>query len=129
MPFATSISEEEVTHLFEVELGAHHDTASRLAKEGIERPEDLIEFNFANVNTIIGNFRRPGGRVPDEAIVGRTVPTQPFKFGAKAGLLLENAIGTMKHYETLDFQVTTDVTLCEPTIKNFKLEHDALVER
>ena len=128
MPFTTSLSEEEVKHFFEVELGIHSDTVSRLAEEGIERPEDLIEFNSENVKTIVGNLRRPGGTVP-EGRTGRTVPTQPFKFGAKAVLRLENAIDIMKYYETLDFQVTADMLVYEPTIKNFKMEHNALVER
>ena len=56
MPFTTSLSEVEVKHFFEVELGTHTDTVLRLAEEGIERPENLIEFNSENTKTIVENL-------------------------------------------------------------------------
>ena len=56
MPFTTSLSEAEVKYFFEVELGIHTDTVLRLTEEGIERPEDLIEFNSENVKTIVENL-------------------------------------------------------------------------
>ena len=108
--------------IFQVELGAHPDAVSRLAKEGIERREDLIEFASANIKTVAGNLRRPGGRAPNESIEGRIVPNQPFTFGTKAELRLENDVEIMNHFETLEFQAIPDMLVHEPTTKNFKLE-------
>ena len=71
MHFTTSLSEEEANNFFEVELDTHHGTASRLAKEGVERPEDSIEFNYTSVETTIGSLRRRGRRAPDKAVEGR----------------------------------------------------------
>ena len=56
MPFTTSLSKAEVKHFFKVELSIHSDTVLRLAEEGIERPEDLIEFNSENIKPIAGNL-------------------------------------------------------------------------
>ena len=44
MPCATSLEDQEITHFFQVELGMPKPTVARLAEEGIERPEDLMEF-------------------------------------------------------------------------------------
>ena len=128
MPFTISLNEEEAKHLFEVELGAHHGAASRLAKEGISRPEELIELVPLSIKTIAGSLRWPGGRVPDEAIKGRAMPTKPLEISAKSVTHLENDAGATKCYEALKFQATTGVLAHEPGIKNFKLEHNALVE-
>ena len=74
------------------------------------------------------NLRRLCGREPDGE-AGRTVITSTFNFGAKSTLRLQNDCHIMKRYETLRHDVLTDMLACGPTIKNFKLEPDALVER
>ena len=56
MPFTTSLSKAEVKHFFEVELCMYTDTILRLAEEGIDRPEVLIEFNSKYIKTIVGNL-------------------------------------------------------------------------
>ena len=128
MPHTTSLDDYQVKHFFEIELGVPETTVERLAEEGIERPEDLVEFSLADIKTMVANLRRPGGSEPD-GDAGGTVPTSPFKFGAKATLRLQNACDIMKHYEILRCDTSADMLVYDPVIKNFKLEHDALIER
>jgi hypothetical protein len=128
MPHTTSLDDYQVKHFFEIELGMPEATVERLAEEGVERPEDLVEFSLADVKTMVANLRRPGGSEPD-GDAGGTVPTFPFKFGAKAMLRLQNACDVAKCYETLRCDMSADMLVCDPAIKNFKLEHDALIER
>ena len=81
-----------------------------------------------NVKTIIESLRQPDGAAP-EGRAGPAAPTQPLKFDANAVFRLESSAGTMKCYETLNFQVAAGTLAREPAIKNFKLEHGALAER
>ena len=94
----------------------------------MERLEDLLEFTSDDVKTMMANLRHPGGRKSDGE-AGRTVPTSPFKFGAKEMLRPQNACDIIKCYETLRYDVSTDMLTRDPVIKNFKLEHVTLIER
>ena len=87
-----------------------------------------MEFTSGSIKTVVANLRRPGGREPGGE-AGRTVPTSLFKFRTKVMLRLQNACDIMKYYETLRCDVSTDMSTYDSVVKNFKLEHDALVER
>ena len=128
MYFTTSISDDEVQDFFQYELCIHPDTIERLAEEGIERPEDLIEFTADHIKMIAENLRRRGERVP-EGDDGHTVPAPPFKFGANAIVRMQNVIDLLKHYDTIAYEQDASMLVYDPLVKNFKSEHDALVER
>ena len=120
MPHTTSLDDCQVKHFFEIELGTPEATVERLAEEGIERPEDLVEFSLADIKTMVADLRRPGGSEPD-GDAGGTVPTFPFKFGAKATLRLQNACDVVKYYETLWYDMSADVLVYDPAIKKLQV--------
>ena len=57
------------------------------------------------------------------------MPTLRFKFGAKIVLCSQNAAGTTKHNENIDYEVVVGILAHDLIIKSFKLEHDYLAER
>ena len=59
MPHTTSLDDHQVKHFFEIELGMPEATVERLAEEGIERPEDLVEFTSEDIKTMVENLHRP----------------------------------------------------------------------
>ncbi len=78
----------QITTFFEdaAQMGIEHDTVIALNGEGINHPEDLLEFNETALKTIAANFRRPadGGNV--------------VAFSAKAQLRLIAAMSLVKYY-------------------------------
>ena len=57
------------------------------------------------------------------------IPAPVVQIGARALIRLEAAMEMMKHYETANHKPTADQLRCDPVIKNFKLEFDALKDR
>ena len=49
--------------------------------------------------------------------------------GARALIRLEAVMKTMKCYETVNHNPTADQSQCDPVVKKFKLEFDALKDR
>ena len=128
IPLAADLDNGE-TKKNEAELGMAEGNVTRLSEEGVEMIEDLVEFASEHLKTIIGHLRCPGRRVSDKANPRRSVPTSSFKFGSKAALRLQNDIDTIKCYENLDFNTISGTLARNPTIKNFKMQCDTLVER
>ena len=61
MPFTTDLTEAEVKHFFSVEIGIPEPTMVKIRVEGIERPENLVEFNSEDLKVIAQALRKPGG--------------------------------------------------------------------
>ena len=68
-------------------MGIPQRTVDHLANEGIETPDDLVDFDKDTIAMVAENLRRPGGREPNPdpgAQLGSTIPTQPYVFSAKS---------------------------------------------
>ena len=63
MPCTTELTDDEVNHFFNVEIGMLEVTMVKLREEGIWRPEGLADFNAKDVNSIADALRNPGGLV------------------------------------------------------------------
>ena len=59
-------------------------TRQKLVEEGIERPEDLAQFDAKAMEQIRKSLLHPAGRVEDPEDEERTIPTPPFVIGAKS---------------------------------------------
>ena len=69
------------------QMGIPHATVLQLWREGIDSVDDLSDFDKDTLQQVADNLRRPGGRIQDPtpgAVVGATIPTPPFVFGAKS---------------------------------------------
>jgi hypothetical protein len=68
------------------QMGIPNATVLQLQLEGISTVDDLSDFDKDTLQQVADNLRRPGGRVQDStpvAVMGATIPTPPFVFGAK----------------------------------------------
>jgi hypothetical protein len=70
-------------------MGIPHSTVLQLQDEGIvSTVDDLSYFDKDALKQVVADtLRRPGGRIQDPtpgAVVGATIPTPPFVFGAKS---------------------------------------------
>ncbi len=79
----------QTTLFFEdnAQMGIPHATVLQLQNEGISTVDDLIDFDKDTLQQVADNLRRPGGRIQDPtpgAVLGATIPTPPFVFGAKS---------------------------------------------
>ena len=69
------------------QMGVQHATVVQLAEEGIQRVDDLADFDKEALEQLADNLQCPGGRVPSPdpgAAVGETIPTPAFVFVAKS---------------------------------------------
>ena len=130
MPHTTDLTEDEVNHFFNVEIGMPEPTMVKLREEEIERPENLVEFNFEDVKGIAEALRKPRGLVPSSGNARASIiPARGVRIGARALSRLEADIEMMNYYETVNHKPTADQLRCDPVVKNFKLEFDALKVR
>ena len=81
-----------------------HATVIQLQNEGIDTIEDLADFDKDTLTQVADNLQKPGGRIPNPdpgALVGATIPTPPFVFGAKSQQRMLVASGMMRFYHTV----------------------------
>ena len=130
MPRTTDLTEAEVNHFFNAEIGILGPTLVKLREEGIERPEHLVEFNSDDAKGVAAALRKPGGLVSSSASATVSmIPAPGARIRARALVRLEAAIEMMKHGETLNHKPTADQLRCDHVTKNFKLEFDTLKHR
>ena len=99
MPYTTDLTEAEVNHFFNVEIGIPELTMVKLREEGIERPENLVEFNSEDVKGIAEALRKPGGLVPSSGNARASmIPAPGAWIGARALIRLESTMEMMKNY-------------------------------
>ena len=123
MSDTTDLTEAEVNHFFNVEIGIPEPTMVKLREEGIERPENLVEFNSEDLKGIAEALRKPGGLVPSSGNARASmIPTPRTRIGARALIRLEAAMEIMKCYETVNHKPIAGQLLHDPVVKNFKLE-------
>ena len=86
-----------------------HETVLQLIHGGICIVDDLVEFNKVLIQQIASIIRRPGGMInylTPRAAQGSTIPTPPFRFGAKSQSRLEVACDLVRFYETISKTLT-----------------------
>ena len=69
------------------QMALPRDTRAAIAEGGLTDIDDLVEFDSDSMKQVTDNLRRPGGGIPDpqpNAVVGATIPTPTFVFGAKS---------------------------------------------
>jgi hypothetical protein len=108
-------------------------TRGALAGEGIVLPEDLADFK--DLDTVYSNLRKPPKIMGYPTVNDRTnringvlVDQEPFSISAKSRLRLDVALTAVKYYETINRPLDTD-NMSWATLKNFEIEHTALLER
>ena len=67
MSHTNEIIDDEVNNFFDVEIGTLEVTMVKLREEGIERPEDLVEFNAKDVKSVNEAHVKPGDLVPSSS--------------------------------------------------------------
>ena len=127
MPHATNLTDIEVNHFFNVEIGMPEPTMVKLREEGIVRPEHLVEFNEKDVKSIAEALRKAGGLVPSGTTSRASMMSAPgVRIGTRALIRLEASIQIMRCYETVNHKPTASQLRYDPVNKNFKLEFNAL---
>ena len=108
-------------------------TRGALANEGIVRPADLADFK--DLDTVHSNLRKPPkvmgyptANDRDNLTNGVLVDQEPFLISAKSKLRLDVALTAVKYYETINRPLDAD-DMSWATLKNFEIEHTALLER
>lgn len=129
MALINELAETEVNHFFNVEIEILEATMVKLREKGVNRPEDLVEFNADYVNSIAETLSKPGGLVP--AIDGdREEPAfmlaPGVRIGSKALTRLEAATHIMKYYEMVNLNLLASLLRHDHIIKNFKLKFDTI---
>jgi hypothetical protein len=109
-----------------------HVTVMQLQNEGISTVNDLIDFDKDTLQQVADNLRRPGGRVQDPtpgAVMGATIPTPPFVFGAKSQRRLLAVCDIVRYYEETGRPLTAGNIQWNTVIKNFAEQWKALKDR
>ena len=84
MRCTTELTEAEVNHFFNVEIGIPELTMVKLRKEGIERLENLVEFNSDNAKDIAEASLKLGSLVPSSANARASmIPVPRAQIGAR----------------------------------------------
>ena len=108
--------------------------------EGIHLPEDLTDFNKDGLETIFGNFRRPGKvKVPkDNAERTKKEAGNPYKhkivdqpayvYSVKSKMRLLVATRIAKYYEAVGRTLTPE-NMTWKILKNFEVQYDSISER
>ena len=90
-------------------MGVQHGTVVQLALEGIQKLDDLADFNKEALQQLVDNLRCLVGRVsnPDpNAAIGWTIPKPAFVFGAKSQKRLGIACELVRYYNTMGRNLT-----------------------
>jgi hypothetical protein len=124
----------QTTLFFEdnAQMGIPHATVLQLQNEGISTVDDLIDFDKDTLQQVADNLRRPGGRIQDPtpgAVLGATIPTPPFVFGAKSQKRLLAACDIVRYYEGTGRPLTAGNIQWNTVIKNFGEQWKALKDR
>jgi hypothetical protein len=124
----------QVTAFFEQDnqMDIPHETVVQLGNEGINNPEDLVDFDKDTIQQVADNLRRPAGRIPDPnpaAVAGATIPTPPFVFGAKSQRRLVIAAKLVWYYEATGRALTAGNLQWNSVMRNFSEQWKALEDR
>ena len=99
MPYATGLTDIEVNHFFDVEMGMPEPTMVKLREEDIVTPAHLVAFNENDVKGIDEALRKPGGLLPSGYASRESMPPAPIvRIGARALFRLEASMHVMSCY-------------------------------
>ena len=80
-------------------MAMDHDTAVKIAEEGMNGADDLIEFDKTSLTQLAETLRKSGKRIPNpdaNTPEGGTIPCPPYIFGAKSQKRLLKACEIMR---------------------------------
>ena len=121
-------------------IGFEDRTYAKLVVEGIQLPEDLIDFTKEGLETIFDNFRRPGKvKVPkDDDEKAKKEAGTPYKsvlkevgaytFSAKSKMRLMVAMRAAKYYDAVDRPLTPE-SMTWKILRNFEVQYDSITTR
>jgi len=98
-------------------------TVIQLTKEVILMVSDLVDFDKDTLQQIADNLHWPGGRITNPsvgAVVGATIPTPPFVFGANLQNRLYIAYDFDHFYETIGRPLTVPNIQWDPVMRHFR---------
>ena len=111
-------------------------TRVQLATEGINHPDDLLEFKSDGLKQIAENMRRPTGRIPDPNAgqpggppLGTTISTPPFVLGAKSQQRLIAAADIVRYYDACGRPLTAANLQWTPVVRTFQANWEALTSK
>jgi hypothetical protein len=128
-----TFTEAQTTAFFQGadQMALNERTRGRLAVEGLETVQDLVEFDDDSFKQLVENLRKPGGMVenPDpNAPEGAMIPTPPFVLSAKSHARLKVAMKAAKYYEMVSRPLTPQNMSWSPCLKDFAEHWDALTQ-
>ena len=109
----------------EANMGLSNRTRVALEAEGIEGPSDLVDFK--DLDTIYANLRKPP-KIPGPGRNGELVDQAAFVVSAKSKMRLDTALLAVKYYAETSRPLDS-VSMTWATLRNFEIEHSALLER
>ena len=124
----------QITAFFENadQMGIARETVLKLQQEGINEPDDLVEFDKDTLNQVAENLRKPGERVPNpdpNAAAGSTIQRAPYVFGAKSHKRLLETSELVRFYKAIGRPLTAGIIRYDPITKDFTEQWKALTER
>ena len=128
MPPLTAL---QLTTIFEDAeyLALTNRTRLKLVEEGIERPEDLAQFDSKAMEQIRKSLLHPAGRVVDPEDEDRTIPTPPFVIGAKSLQRMMAMADLVRFYQTIGRELTIGNLRCSTIAEHFSKEWSCLTEK
>ena len=109
-----------------------HETVPQLQNEGIDSPDDLVDFDKDTLKEVAENLRKPSDRIPNpdpNAPAGSTIPGPAHVFGAKSQKRLNEACELVHFYETIRRSLAAGNIRHNPTIEDFTQQWKALKDR
>ena len=131
-PYTTELTDDEANHLWNIEIGIPEAATVKLREKGVNRIEDLVDFNVDAVSTIAESLRKPGGLASSggSSRIAPVLASAPVVcIGAKAWTHLEAATHIMKNFKVVNLKLSVSLLRYDTIIKNIKLEFDDIKER
>ena len=114
-----------------IAMGLSARTRSQLELEGIETPDDLVEFNEKCLEKIFKNMANPA-KVPltgaANIAAGKLKEVVAYLMSGKSKMRIEGAMKIAKFYKTIGRPLDPD-NMSWIVIKNFLKQHNALKDR
>ena len=106
-------------------LGFVTRTVAQLKLEGLESPNDLVDFDKKSLETVCSNLRKPGKTKGRGNVL---VDQEPFFVSAKSIMRLTVALEVARYYETVGRPMDVD-NMTWTRMKSFDVQWKALKDR
>ena len=112
------------------QMGLPNATRIQLQAEGIDHPDDLVDFYKDDLKQLADNLRKPPGRAPnpDPGAAG-AISTPGFTFGAMSQMKILAAANIARYHNAVGRPLTVANLQWNPVIRNFKEQWKALEDR